>query len=363
MTSMDFSLHQITDEELYFQASGRNNNVDFIVDGKCAPGNTDDTINMSLTRTFHGHNPTSYWHGQLDISSETITGTCGFVPDLLEHGFTFILKRTAPEYLRLRPPPEDFKDNRPRALWRYACTAIKDHVHRKSMSWKFFKDRRDNRILFIELYTRYNSHGRPLNYEEYLEFRRLQASFTTADNRFYLSLAQNQIRRLAKHKWVSRESSTVHRHSLYLSAYCDHCYGTIGGARLICLTCQSSQIWNTIDLCETADCVAAIVGNDIRSDLPRPHLPMHDLVKVRQTAHNRQFVHQRALEALENARALFDQPTRSVSNKIKAAEGVDERPMSPEEKPEPTCISCGASVAQPCWYCVDCDGMCPSNTH
>ena len=204
MISLDFSFDQMTDKELHFHASGRNDDTDFTVIGKCTPGDTEDLINVSLTRTFPSHCPTEYWHGQFHISTDIVTGTCGSEPDDAEHEETFLLKRTAPEYLRFRPLPVDFVENQPRALWAYGCAAIRNHIRQQSMSWSFLKERRDRRRRFIELYIRDDSHGRPLSYDEEVEVDRLHASFTTADSRYYHSLARYQIRRITKHEWVFR---------------------------------------------------------------------------------------------------------------------------------------------------------------
>jgi Vacuolar sorting-associated protein 13, extended-chorein len=202
MTSMDFSLDKVTDNELHFQTSGRANDSNFTVVGKCTPGDTESLINLSWTQTFPVRYSPSYWQGKWDESTDTITGTSGSEADADEHSLIFILKRTAPEYLRFRPSPEDFQEDKVDALWTYACSAIRDQVRRKFMSWEYLEARRDNRKRFIELYIRDNAFGRDLDEEEDEELDELRASFTTADSRFYHSLAEYQIRKTTKHLCV-----------------------------------------------------------------------------------------------------------------------------------------------------------------
>ena len=199
MISMNFLLDKVTDEGLHFQASGRDNDSDFKVVGKCTPGDTENFINVTLKRTFPVHYYPSTWQGQLDKSTDTITGTSRSEGDYDDQVDIFILKRTAPEYLRFRPSPEVLQRDKIGSLWTYACTAIRDQVRRKSMSWIYLKGRRDNRNRFAELYIRDSSYGRELDEDEETELDELRASFTAVDCRFYHSLAQYQARRTIIH--------------------------------------------------------------------------------------------------------------------------------------------------------------------
>ena len=146
-----------------------------------------------------------------------------------------------------------------------------------------------------------------------------------------------------------------------LSYLCDHCKGYIAGARLICLNCQPKQTWNTVDLCEDPECVAAVVGKEVRSDLPRPHQPTHDLLKVRQVVHDRQFgkTCREAKAALQKSRAIFERGPSSgpaPMNDVKTAKGAD---LAKKQKSTTAqCIVCESPVVQPCWYCVNCEGLC-----
>ncbi|KAJ7057118.1 hypothetical protein C8F01DRAFT_1372414 [Mycena amicta] len=62
--------------------------------------------------------------------------------------------------------------------------------------------------------------------------------------------------------------------------------------------------WNTVDFDESPGCMADRV---MRDDMQRPHLPHHDLIKLRRVLHIREFgkTFRNAKEALERARAVF----------------------------------------------------------
>ncbi|KAJ7779541.1 hypothetical protein B0H14DRAFT_2631247 [Mycena olivaceomarginata] len=61
-------------------------------------------------------------------------------------------------------------------------------------SWSYFKERRDNRKRFIELYIRSTKFGPPMSDEEWEDLSRVKKTLTTSDSRFYHSLAEAQIR-------------------------------------------------------------------------------------------------------------------------------------------------------------------------
>jgi hypothetical protein len=182
-----------------FQASGRSNASDFTVSGECISADTDYAIKITFKRAFPARYPTEYWSGTVDTATGTITGTWGYDPDLDTHSASFILKRTAPEDLCFRPAPATFEANQIRALWSFARSAIRYQVRRKSWSWSFFSERRDNRKRFIDLYIRDTEFGCPLTQNEETELSRIRQTFTTADSRFYHSLAEYQIRRTTRH--------------------------------------------------------------------------------------------------------------------------------------------------------------------
>lgn len=157
----------------------------------------------------------------------------------------------------------------------------------------------------------------------------------------------------------------------------------IGGARIICLVCQSKDTFHTLNICDHEACTAATINEP---HLQRPHLPTHDVVKVRRVVFTRQFgkMDKDAREALHRSRNLFPKHkvapaagTRGISvvtNGLHIGQGKDPHsafspiiphtarfsfisPQPETEKSRPSCGICKRSVMQPCWFCVQCAGM------
>ena len=193
--------------DLRFEASDRSDTTDYEVDGICSWGITSNLVTVTFKRTFPVRTGfvNQYWFGELDLTKETISGTwCNGPPqDQTTNPCTFILKRTAPEYLCLRPAPAVFEANKTRALWLFALAAVQDYVRRQSCSWSVISERRDRRNRFIELHIRDEHFGRPLTLAEQIVRRSAKQGFTNADSRFVHSLFQYQVRRIIAHKYVT----------------------------------------------------------------------------------------------------------------------------------------------------------------
>jgi uncharacterized coiled-coil protein SlyX len=157
--------------------------------------------------------------------------------------------------------------------------------------------------------------------------------------------------------------------------------------------------FNTVDFCSTPGCISNRV---MREDMQKPHLPHHDLMKVRRVVHTRQFgkTYRDAKEALKQARIVFKSasaatavpqpdsesdtededghaplsskrlsrvPTLAISIPQGPSKGLGSGyPMSAvsatrSQVPDPIssgppCCGCNKPVSQPCWYCVQCAG-------
>ncbi|CAK5278372.1 unnamed protein product [Mycena citricolor] len=296
-----------------FATSGRANRSDFTLSGECNPS----THSLKFKRSFPARLRAQYFNGTWDPAAEMLSGTLGFEEDPNTHSATFVFKRLAPQHTRFMPSPGELEDSRPRALWKFAISAVSDDIGRDRWSWRYFKARKERRLRFIELYIRSAAgsaqSGRPLSSAEFAEFAELKR-MTTADSRFYHSLAERTIRNLLAH-----------------DCRCDACDGDIGGARVSCLECQMKDTWNTVDFHESPECMDERVTRD---DMERPHLPQHDLVKTRRVVHMRQFgkTFREAKAAVTKARSL----------------------LSDESEPR-VCRMCKVAVVQPCWFCVQCE--------
>ncbi|KAJ7127974.1 hypothetical protein C8R44DRAFT_873743 [Mycena epipterygia] len=192
--------------------------------------------------------------------------------DPATHDDIFVFKRIPPENMCFVPAPVELETSEARALWGFAIAAVRQGVRtRDRWAWSFFKEWRDNRRRFLELYIRSGSGTnrfvpRLTNLEEE-DFARVKKSLTTQDNRFYHSLGEQQIRAMTDH-----------------GEYCRSCEARIGGARITCFECQGFTVderdLDTVDFCELSECNKKRVN---RNDMEKPHLPHHDLMKSART--------------------------------------------------------------------------------
>ncbi|OBZ66087.1 hypothetical protein A0H81_13974 [Grifola frondosa] len=243
------------------------------------------------------------FRGHIEADGTALSGSC----TNFRHSSSsshFIFKRIAPEDMCYRPSPMEFRQD---------------------------KERRDRRRRYLEL-----QHRSPRSDEEKIELAAIRQSLTATDARCYATLA------------TLRDRATSCDH---IGIVCDNCRKEVWGARVICLECITDV--NTVDLCDTAACMAASLGVALRQTetLRQPHLPTHQMVKVRAATH-RQWdlvkVERAAWAALKRAVAAFEGST--------AEERKDTDSISPHMKmsPCPTCVVCSAAVTRPCWYCIVC---------
>ncbi|KAJ6593779.1 hypothetical protein B0H19DRAFT_34811 [Mycena capillaripes] len=312
-----------------FQASSRSNMSDFNISGECS-GESAETVKFTFKQTFPARFSPQYFSGQWSRTQQSLSGTWGAEADSRTHDGVFIFKRILPEYMCFFPAPTVLKANKPRALWTFAISAVRYTIRKEEWSWAFFKQRTENRKRFIDLYIRSTRFGRPLSPSEQVELGLIKKSFTTADSRFYHSIAANQIRVTIGH-----------------DVRCDCCTGVIGGARVTCLTCRLEDTFDTVDFCDTHSCTSVRV---VPTGMTRPHLPTHDILKLRRVVHIRQFgkTYREAKRALAKARQLFPPPPETD------ADAASEIHLA-SETTAPKCAVCEVPVTQPCWFCVQCE--------
>jgi vacuolar protein sorting-associated protein 13A/C len=100
------------------------------------------------------------------------------------------------EYKKLQPkgvrPKED-----PRAWLKFAGNAILSKIHDRNRrwSWEFFKERRDDRIRYIELFKKKKKAPDQLTADETTDLNKLEWKLNYEDMRFWRSLARNQLKK------------------------------------------------------------------------------------------------------------------------------------------------------------------------
>ncbi|EIT80868.1 vacuolar protein [Aspergillus oryzae 100-8] len=98
------------------------------------------------------------------------------------------------EYKKFQPkcrPKED-----PRAWFKFAGNAVLSKIHERNRrwTWDYIKERRDDRIAYIDLFKKQKREG-TLSGPDADEFDRLQRKLSYEDIRFWRSLARNQLRK------------------------------------------------------------------------------------------------------------------------------------------------------------------------
>lgn len=98
------------------------------------------------------------------------------------------------EYKKWQPKSRPVED--PRAWLRFAGKAVLDKIHdrNRKWSWEYFKERRDDRIRYIELFKK-KKKDEKLSPDEIKEIDKLEHKLTYEDLRFWRSLARNQLRK------------------------------------------------------------------------------------------------------------------------------------------------------------------------
>ncbi|CCL98963.1 uncharacterized protein FIBRA_00971 [Fibroporia radiculosa] len=110
------------------------------------------------------------------------------------------------QYQRYRPSAQELKENRSKALFRFAGRAILDEVHerKRKWTWNYFAERRDDRHRYVELFKKKQLN--PLSDGESSELDGLERKLSYEDIRFYRSIVRSQLRKdMASRKKMEEE--------------------------------------------------------------------------------------------------------------------------------------------------------------
>ncbi|TBU55048.1 hypothetical protein BD310DRAFT_934540 [Dichomitus squalens] len=354
ITSMyTFCFHASMDHKTYEASANGANGTDYNLIGDYTTKD-DGTVEYNISRSYIARFRKSYWTGRLEDDGETLSGRWGYEKD--DQPYTFLFKRVPPEVLVDRPHPKEFKENRIRALWKYALTVVRNDVRRKMFSWSYIKERRDLRLEYLKLAQK-EEEG-ILTSEDVERFGVLDQRSTFNDVRCFYVLQDIRQRSVIEHFGV----------------ICDHCGEPILGTRIVCMECGSRF---TFDFCDKLACVGCTIKT--RDDFTTPHLPTHDFVKIRTAIlHYREIgkVLRSAKAGLERAKRLLeeakqrkdeeseeddkDEPTNLPETKVvpaplrRVTTTMSTDSASEGEVVVPRCIKCAAVVSMPCLYCIDC---------
>ncbi|KAI0708170.1 hypothetical protein C8T65DRAFT_211541 [Cerioporus squamosus] len=309
---------------------------EFVVTGNIEPGDDSGRPVFSLWLRFvpsHYENYNVYFRGTLHLEGSVFAGTWGMVKHDMPYPFEF--RRIPPDLLVCRPPPERFRTSPAAARWFFALTAVHTQVLRKLSSTRLLEQRRRKRRQWEDFVAG----------EKTVDVSELFRTTTYADACYYFAIL-------------------LHRNVIH-HCICDHCDEVIAGARILCLECG---VDDTLDLCDKPECTGAVV---VVPKQPAPHLPSHDVVKLRAMVLSREVgrVLKASKAALSRARALLARQEQSLRSSEPAPQAWVIAPgifrlathggplvsRQSSTTPVPSCAGCSKPVQYPCWFCTDCE--------
>ena len=114
-----------------------------------------------------------YFNGRFDPERDALTGVWNWSVDNLTGAWIdessegiMEFRRIPSCYLVIYPSIKELRDNKPRALWKFAITAVLNDIRRDHWTWSYFSQRRDDRKTVISLSVRSRWFGPPLSDEE-----------------------------------------------------------------------------------------------------------------------------------------------------------------------------------------------------
>lgn len=196
MTS--FYAHASSSEDYDIEARGCHYGTTYTLHGTCRV-----MKNRAIRVTFSIHYSqefrSKYFLGYLKRDG-SLAGTEGWSEDPSTHQYRFILKRTPAEIMCHRPSPLEFRTDKTKALWKFACKAIRCQVRKQLWLWSYFAERRETRNRLIEFDIRnYTSYGRPLVMEERMEWTRRRGAITALDARFCREIRDYRLKVIPSH--------------------------------------------------------------------------------------------------------------------------------------------------------------------
>lgn len=191
---LSFRAHAVSPSDPQrFVATGIHDTVTFNLNGRCFP-DQDGNLQIRFCVRYNKEYSTQYFSGLLD-DSLAITGTVGWEEDPATHDHRFFLKAApAGRYLRYRPSPKELSGNKPRALWKYATSAVLHCVRRQRWTWTYINERRETRLRYIELSIRFSVYGHSPNSKELAEWTAYKRAVSPIDASFFRILRDAQLK-------------------------------------------------------------------------------------------------------------------------------------------------------------------------
>ena len=139
-----------------------------------------------------------FFSGHFDPERDALTGIWGLSAELKSHKGKMEFRRIQPSYLTLYPSIKEVRDNKSRALWRFAIAAVRNDIRRGRWAWSYFFQRRLDRKTIVPLLVRSRWFGPPLNAEETRTLHTITRRLTPADACFY----DSKVDHIRAYTWV-----------------------------------------------------------------------------------------------------------------------------------------------------------------
>ena len=148
----------------------------------------DDVMQIKFKLSFSSPlwAPISF-NGSFDPERDALTGVWGGSDDDFSEGI-MEFRRIPSCYLGIYPTIKELRDNKPRALWKFAIAAVRNDIRRDHWTWSYFSQRRDDRKTVISLSVRSRWFGTPLSDEEDETINAIMPRLLPDDACFYDSM-------------------------------------------------------------------------------------------------------------------------------------------------------------------------------
>jgi hypothetical protein len=139
-----------------------------------------------------------YFNGSFDPERDALTGVWGPSAELESPIGKMEFRRIPPCYLTVYPSIKEYRDNKPRALWRFAIAAVRNSIRRDHWTWSYFSQRRNDRKTVVSLLVHSRWFGPPLNAEEIETFHAISRRLMPGDACFY----DSKVDHIRAYTWV-----------------------------------------------------------------------------------------------------------------------------------------------------------------
>ena len=262
-------------------------------------------------------------------------------PTAAKQGGYFTLVRRPVDYFLYRPSDAEFRESRPKALWKMVRNAAGQWYRSRHLIWDVLRERRDLRNRYVELFLEQEEVGRLSNPFEITEWARINRQTHPNDLRLWRAIARYKQRRSISHLYVQSTPNLLQltiklTHCTPRSLVCDNCGDALNGSRLLCCNCTTGGLSQSFDLC--TNCCFSTCS---RKEDDKYHTNTHTLLQLRgpplRMEHTGDFV--RARQVVNFAQRL---QFSGVHFSCKA-----------------WCNVCGNVISEkPYWRCMECIGVC-----